>query len=67
MKFNITLQEKCVLSALEVVGLSEGGTDEIPGSLSSFIHSHSGDQTVSDMHRVQRARISRECCQWTLK
>ncbi len=28
------------MSALEIVGLSEGGTDEIPGSLISSIHSH---------------------------
>lgn len=28
------------MSALEVAGVSEGGTDEIPGSLISSIHSH---------------------------
>lgn len=38
---------------LEVVGLAESGTDEIPGILNSSIHSH----WRSDLHMGQRARI----------
>lgn len=38
---------------LEVGGLSEGGTDEIPGILISSIHSHWGSDWIRHAHGSQ--------------
>lgn len=46
-------EKKCVMFDLEVGGLWEGGTDEIPGSLISSIHSHWRSDCIRHAHGSQ--------------